>query len=293
MYWIFLSLLSAFGQAFGWALKKKALKNKGVNNTLGIVSFLVAGVILAFLWGMKNDWVLPVITRSFLFATTVVIALNVVAVWAGYRALDKAALSALMPFMAVTSLAIVPIEYLLRGVLPSGWQTVGIALIVTGAILFAAKKLPGRETLAAAGYFTLTLLCYSVTSPFMAVAVDASGSGLFAAAIFHLGIAVGFVPLLMLSEENVAVRKLRANGEWKRIVLLMVFAGGVVALLENGPATVALETAKASEVFALKRTMPLFALILGTMMFQERVTKRHIIGTTFLVLGSLMIIWFR
>lgn len=46
MTWIFLSLLSAFGQAFGWALKKKSLENKGVNNTLGLVSFLVAGSML-------------------------------------------------------------------------------------------------------------------------------------------------------------------------------------------------------------------------------------------------------
>lgn len=293
MDWIFLSILSAFGQALGWAFKKKTLENKGVNNTLGAASFFAAGIILTILWGMKNDWILPAATGRFAFAAFIVIALNVVAVWTAYRALDKAALSALMPFVALTSLAIVPIEYLLRGVIPNNLQIVGIATVVAGAILFAAKELPKKEVLTAAGYFTVTIVCYSITSPFMAVAVDESGDGLFSAAVFHLGIAAGFVPLMILTNENAAVRMLRANGEWTKILLLMILAGAVVALLENGPATVALEQAKASEVFALKRIMPFFALVLGIMMFGEKVTKRHVIGTALLVIGSALIVWFR
>lgn len=293
MNWIILSLLSAFGQAFGWALKKKALENKGVNNALGAVSFLAAGIILVLLWGIKNDWVLPEVTGRFVFAALVVIVLNIVAVWTGYRALDKAALSALMPFIALTSLAIVPVEYFLRGVLPNVLQIFGIAGVVAGAILFAAKELPKKEALAAFGYFAVTIFCYSITSPFMAVAVEESGSGLFSAAFFHLGIAAGFIPLVILAKESTAVRNLRDSGEWRTVLFLMVFAGVVIALLENGPATVALEQAKASEVFALKRTMPFFALVLGIMMFGEKVTKRHIAGTAFLVLGSFLIVWFR
>lgn len=293
MNWIFLSLLSALGQAFGWALKKKTLENKGVNNTLGLVSFLSAGIILTFLWGVPNDWILPAVTGRFVFATAVIVVLNIVAVWAGYRALDKAAFSTLMPFVALTSLAIIPIEYTLRGVLPNALQVVGIAVVVAGAILFTAKKLPEKEALAAAGYFAVTILCYSVTTPFMAVAVDESGSGLFSAAVFHLGIAVGFIPLLLLAREGASVQVLQSSGEWRKVLFLMVLAGAVIAFLENGPATVALETAKASEVFALKRTMPFFALVLGIMMFGEKITKRHIVGTALLVLGSAMIVWFR
>lgn len=293
MDWILLSVLSAFGQAFGWALKKKTLENKGVNNTLGLVSFLAAGVILAFSWGVKNGWILPAMTERFAFAALIVIVLNIVAVWAGYRALDRAALSTLMPFVALTSLAIVPVEYLLRGVLPSSLQIVGIAVVVAGAILFSAKKLPEKEALSAAGYFAVTILCYSITSPFMAVAVEESGSGLFSAAVFHLGIAAGFIPLVLLAKESAAMRMLRASGEWKKVFFLMIAAGTAIAFLENGPATVALESAKASEVFALKRVMPFFALVLGIMMFGERVTKRHVFGTALLVAGSMLIVWFR
>lgn len=293
MDWIFLSFLAAFGQAFGWALKKKTLENKGVNNTLVAVSFFSAGIILVIMWGVQSDWIVPAMTERFILATMIVIVLNIVAAWAGYRALNKAALSTLMPFIALTSLAIVPVEYLLRGILPSPLQIVGMVVVIAGAILFAAKKLPGKEALAAAGYFAVTLLCYSVTAPFMAVAVEESGSGLFSATVFHLGIAVGFIPLMVRAKESGVVSMLRTNGEWKKILWLMIATGGVIALLENGPATIALETAKASEVFAIKRVMPFFALILGIIMFGEKVTRRHIAGTALLVLGSMCIIWFR
>ena len=140
MEWVLLSILSAFGQALGWALKKKTLENKGINNTLGALSFFAAGAILALLWGLSSDdWMVPQMTVRFVMASLVVIGMNIFAVWAAYRALDKAALSMLMPFMALTALAIVPVEYFLRGTMPNVWQICGIAVVVCGAVVFAAK----------------------------------------------------------------------------------------------------------------------------------------------------------
>jgi len=292
MEWIVLSLLSAFGQALGWALKKKTLDNKGINNTLGLVSFLVAGLILGVFWELSSEtW--PEITTRFIWVALAIIILNIVAVWAAYRALDKAALSQLMPFISLTALAIVPIEYFLRGVVPHGVQIIGIAVVIIGTLAFTVHKKLTKESLTVAGYFVVTLLCYSLTSSLSAVAVDESGSGLFSAAVFHLGIALGFVPLVMLTGEGRALFTLQTKQELGTVLLLMAVAGAVIALLENGPATVALEYASAAEVFSLKRTMPFFAMILGMVMFQERVTLRHLVGTTLLVAGSILIVAFR
>lgn len=291
--WVGLSLLSAFGQAFGWALKKKSLESKGVNNTLGAVSFAVAGVILAGLYVAMNGLVVPVITPRFVMAAAICIVGNIIAVWAAYRALDRGPLSLLMPFVAVTSLAIVPIEYFVRGVAPNGMQIVGIVLLVAGAISFTSRFMMDKHILKAMGYFAITVLCYSFGPPFMGVAVDESGSGLFSAAVFHVGIALGFIPFILMAREGRAVSKLRADGLWVKTLLFMLASGAVIALLENGPATVALETAKAGEIFSLKRTMPFFALILGVVMFGEKVTKRHILATCLLVTGSVFIILFK
>jgi drug/metabolite transporter (DMT)-like permease len=73
----------------------------------------------------------------------------------------------------------------------------------------------------------------------------------------------------------------------------MVLAGIVIAMIENGPVAIALENATASEVFALKRTMPFFALLLGMFMFNEKITRRHVLGTVFLIIGSILIVWFQ
>lgn len=147
--------------------------------------------------------------------------------------------------------------------------------------------------MAVAGYFVVALLCYSIAPPFQAVAVEESGSGLFSAAVFHLGIATGFFLLGFFYSERQALAAIKKNGELTKVITFMITAGVVLALIENGPATVALESAKASEVFGLKRTMPFFALVLGVLMFREKITMRHFFGTVLLVAGSVLIVWFR
>lgn len=293
MNWIFLSFLSAFGQAFGWALKKKLLENAGINNTLGGVSFFTAGVLLFLLWGVFNHWAVPSLSIRFWTASAVVIFTNIIALWTAYHALDRAPLSLLMPFTAVTTLAIIPIEYILSYTLPNALQVFGIILIILGALVLSVTRQPSKKIYSALGYFSVALLCYSLSPPFMAVSVKEVGNGLFAAAIFHFGIALGFLPLAFFAREYATIRHLHKDGRWIRILFLMIATGFAIALLENGPSTVALENAEASEVFALKRVMPFFALIFGIILFQEKITRKHIFGTTLLVFGSILVIWFR
>lgn len=292
MTWVLLSLLGAFGQAFGWALKKKVLDNTNVNNTLGVVSFAVAGIVLWVWYRLSGTYVVD-LSEKFWIASLGIIVLNVCAAWSAYKAIDKAALSMLMPFVSLTALAIVPIEFLLRGVAPSLFQIIGIAVVVIGGIVLTVKGSLSKEVFTVAGYFAVTLVCYSISSPLMAVAIEESRSGIFSAAVFHLGIAIGFVPLMVMAGEVPAIRSLQNSGRWLYLLGIMVLTGLIVALLENGPISLALEDANASEVFALKRTMPFFALILGIMMFGEQVTRRHAFGTALLVLGSFLIVWFR
>src|SRR3989344_467300 len=290
MNWIFLSFLSAFGHAFGWALKKRALNNEGINNSIGFFSFLTAGGVLFLLFFLSGE-ALPQVTDTFLWAAAVVIICNVLAVWASYRALDKAAFSRLMPFVSLTALAIIPIEYVLRGILPGGLQIVGAIIVVLGTFFFSRREEFTQTDWTVVGYFSITLAAYSLSSAVMGVAVAASGSGLFTATVLHLGIAFGFLPLLFITKEPKVLRQMKESGQFWKMFGLVMLAGLAIALLENGPATIALEQASASEVFALKRTMPFFALFLGVIMFKEKITWRHATGTFLLVLGSVLIVW--
>lgn len=293
MEWVFLSILGAFGQALGWGLKKKALNKSGINNVTGLVGYSVAGAMLILLYFILEKNTVLHLTTTFWIATFFIIVLNILAIWTGYRAIDRGDLSTLMPFMSLTALAIVPIEYLLRGTLPTPYQLFGMVIVVLGAIITVAKNKPTKEALIVGGYFAVTLICYSITSPLMGVAVNESGSGLYSAAIIHLGIAFGFIPLIFSFQEMGTVHDLKRAGKWWQLFLWMVLAGIVIAILENGPITVALENATASEVFALKRTMPFFALLLGMFMFEEKITRHHIFGTILLIIGSVLIVWFQ
>lgn len=291
MEWVALSIISSFGQALGWAIKKRALEKCKINNTIGFISFLIAGMSLGF-WHLISKEPVSLLTEKFWLASLAVVVLNVIAVWTAYRALDRAPLSILMPFTALSSLFIVPIEYVLRGVLPNLFQVGGILIVIFGAFLFV-KNFSGIGLKRALGYFIITVLCFSLAPVFMGVAVTESEASIFTAAIFHLGIAFGFMPLIFLGTELSAFRVLYEGKKFKGVFLTIVMAGLILAFLENGPATVALEYAKASEVFALKRVMPFFALILGVLMFREKITLRHIFATILLVFGSVLIVWFR
>lgn len=293
MEWVFLSILGAFGQALSWGLKKKALNQSGINNVIGFVGYATAGATLTLLYCLLEKGGGVHLTSTFWVAMLFIVVLNVIAAWTGYRAVDKGNLSMLMPFISLTALTIVPIEYVLRNTIPTIYQLWGMVVVVFGAIVIAMNEKPTKESFTVAGYFTITLVCYSVTSPLMGIAVNESGSGLLVAVIMHLGIALGFISLLLISREHNTIYELKREGHFTRLFMWMVLAGVVIAVFENGPINVALETATASEVFALKRTMPFFALILGVLMFNEKITRRHIFGTALLVIGSALIIWYR
>ncbi|MDD3182921.1 MAG: DMT family transporter [Alphaproteobacteria bacterium] len=291
--WVALSLLSAFGQALAWALKKKLLANKGINNSIAALSFLVAGVFLVLLHVLSNGLHIPTLSPSFFVASAFVIVANIVAVWTAYRALDCAEFSLLMPFIALSALAIIPTEYILRDVTPNLPQFFGILLLVFGAVFFSFQRIPNRTTLRAIGYFAIAVFSYAISGPFMGIAVEESQSPLFSAAVFHLGIVVGFVPLIFLAQEKKGLQYFCRTGQWRGILSFMLISGFVMAIFENGPATIALASAKASEVFALKRTMPFFALVFGVIIFHERVTPKHVIGTVLLVVGAMLVLWFK
>lgn len=292
MTWALLSLLAAFGQALAWAIKKKVLNQSGLNNFIGLISYAVAALgflIILTLTGERPG----ALSARFWWSITGITLLNAVAVWSGYKAIDKGPLSLLMPFVALTALTIVPVEYLLEGTVPHPLQLLGMAVIVTGAVLVGwQKKLPPNVR-KVYGYFAITLLAYSITSPLMGVAAREAGSSLIASLAMHAGIAGAMLVLFLISRERHTLSTgVRNQGGWKYMLSWLVLSGLVIALLENGPVMMALQEATASEVFALKRTMPFFALVLGAAIFKEEITARHTLGTTLLISGSVVVIWF-
>ena len=285
--YILLSILSAFGQASTWAYKKKSLDLANINNTLGFTSFFVASIILLLLWLVFGGSI--EISNLFISSTAVVILVNVIALLAGYKAMQIANYSDLMPLMALSTLGIVPLEYMLRNTMPSVLQIIGIGVIVLGSII-SMSQWPSIKNKSALIYFGVTVLCYTIAPPFMAIAVVESGSALFSASVFHFFISIAFLPLIVLSKELALLKVLHKEDRLGVVLQQMIRAGILTSLIENGPATLALQYANASIVFSIKRVMPSFALLLGNTMFKETITKTKIASSILLIVGAVIIL---
>jgi uncharacterized membrane protein len=102
----------------------------------------------------------------------------------------------------------------------------------------------------------------------------------------HVGIAIGFALLITLHSrrEYIVLKSTKL-----KTIHWMMLAGLTTVALENGPIFLALSEATASEVFALKRLMPIFALGIGYLWLQERLTPTKIIGTCLMIAAGVIV----
>lgn len=298
MSWIILALFGAFWQASGDAIKKRALKTSGMDNVIGCMSFGFAGLIfwMSFVWEEQSFWIGNLSLR-FWEAMAWYAGLNVLAVWFKYKALSIAEFNHLMPFMTLTSLSLVVPPMIFLGEFPSMQSFGGIALVVFGALLmnYKSKNQKGevhekqREAnRKGVWYFTVTALCYTFAPTAAKVAIQES-SVLFTSFVVHILIALGFFVIMLATRE---VNKLLYPFD-EAPFLLAILAAGVVIVLENGSINAALSEASVASVFALKRTMPFFAFVIGIVYFKERTELwKKFVATMFMVVGAVLVTLF-
>lgn len=290
--WVFLSLLAAFGHAFGWAMRKKVLQVKGVNNTLGCMAALGGGATLYLLW-LLGSVPLPVFTNTFFVYIVCGVIIDVLSFWAAHRAMEHASISLLMPFVSLSALIILPFEYVMNGLIPTWMQIVGVLVIVSGALVLTVKGLPDRSSYKAMAYYSITIISCAIIPVVYRGAIHEIGSPFLTFAIVNISVAFGFLCLMFVEREGSELRRKVSSGKAQSLLLKMLAVGVITALLNQAPTAWALLEASASEVVALKRTMPFFALLLGIYMFKERVTLRHFLGTALLVIGCVLVVLFQ
>jgi drug/metabolite transporter (DMT)-like permease len=308
MNWIPFAIFGAMFQAVEAGIKKKALQVKGMNNVVAVIAFFTAGTLFALAYYFQEGTLAPVhdLSGSFWSSLAWMVGLNIIAVWFNYKALDAADLSYLMPFMTLTSLSLIIPPMILLGEYPSAMSFLGIAIVVFGALAmdwkFNNRKLTKEESEKRKNnrkgvlFFLATAVCYTFTPTFAKVLVVESGSVLFASYTTHLLIAIGFIPLIFLipisgkRSESLKIIKQNLTGKvGKTFVLATVFAGVAIAIA-NGSINYALQFSSVANVFAIKRTMPLFAFLIGVFYFKEHSNlKQKIIATLVMVAGAVII----
>ncbi|MFA6565412.1 MAG: DMT family transporter [Candidatus Paceibacterota bacterium] len=280
MIWALLAFCGAFFQALGSAVFKRALRIHDRKYIVGFISYAVAGIIFfAFHYASSGSFWMRGLSEKFWIIIVLFGALNGLGAWFLYRALEFAELNYVMPFMTFTALSLIVPPIFLLGEIPSLGSVFGMALIVCGAALmnYSMRELTSDEIQRRAmnrkglNYFLVTALCFTILPTFAKVAIQES-SVWFASFLTETSTAVVFLVILLFKNEWRDFREffVRKN----RTFLMLVLLSGLIYVGENGTINTALHMAPVAQVFAIKRTMPLFAFLIGLFTSASRATSR-------------------
>jgi drug/metabolite transporter (DMT)-like permease len=297
--WIALSTFAAFCQALYAAIKKKSLQTSGMNNVIGFVSFTLAGLIFgAMQWTESGTLWRENLSLRFWEGMAGYAGLNILAAWFLYRALDLAEFNHLMPFMTLTSLAIVIPPIFVFGEVPTLPAVFGIGVVVAGAVLMSWHKETAhtdqetaeqrRRNHQGVGYFLVTACCYTF-SPTAAKEAIRESSMLFASFLVHILIGLGFLVMIIVCRESGRLLQVFRDRNMRLFLVGVAVTGGIIAL-ENGSVNAALSMAPVASVMAIKRLMPLFAFLIGYFYFRERNDlRKKLLATGLMILGAILV----
>ncbi len=297
MNWILLAVLGAFAQALGAAVKKKALQTPGMNNVIGFMSFVAAGIFFLVLMFVTGSTWPEDLSPSFLQAMFWYAGLNIIAVWFLYKALDIAELNYLMPFMVLTSLSMIVPPMIILGEIPSPGSFLGIIIIVIGVLWmnYSPKKdlsledeRRKRDNRRGLLYFLATAACFTVAPTAAKITVQET-SVLFASMVVHLLIGCGFLVIALIAGELKKVSAVVRGGKFAGLRNGILLAG-VAIVIENGSINAALEMAPVASVMAIKRLMPFFAFLIGYFYFKEQTdVRKKLLATALLIAGAVLV----
>lgn len=285
MTWPLLAAGTALFYAFHGAWSKRVAARTGPLVAAWTV-FVSALPLFALYLGWTGS---PDLAPGFWVAAGASALLNVAGIGLFFSALSAGELGVTYPLLALTPLFVVPVEWVLLGVLPGIWGAAGVVLVVIGVYLleFRERKrgllAPLRALVASTGARRAlgVAVIWSVSGTLDRVAVLASSPGFYG--VFFAGsLSLLFLPLV--------VWRVRRSG---RGLADRVAAAGVPALGLHGLFFVAmfllqmeaLELALASYVLSIKRTGTLVAVLLGGLVFREGGLRHRLAGTAVVLAG--------
>lgn len=304
--WMLFSALSAFLQALGMALRKKVLQISGIRNFFASLILIVSGISLGLIFWVKTGTILPkgINTIKLWQGLFWLISLNVIAIYFQLKALEVAELSHIMPFMTLSVILIVIPPIFVFGEIPSIIGLLGIILIVAGAIAIQivkhknnitdidAQEMKGKNNKRGLIYFLINVLCYAlVPTPLKIVIMESSP--LYAAFAEHFLTGLFFIPLVFVAGETEKIKNIFSSADIKKNFLIISLLLVVVSSVGDFFVNTALGMSKVAYVMAVRRTMPLFAFLMGYFYFKEKENAaRKILATLLMVLGAVLIIIF-
>ena len=279
MSWIFLALLSAFGDALLVLLRKTAAPGTPPYE-LALVQLvptaIVFAAVLPFAWKASMSYELwgLIAIRS---------VLNAAAVCLLFAALRSDAISKVMPITALSPAITIVIDALWTGYTPSRMGFAGVIVSCVGVfwLMRKAKQETGSYLTRGVVPIILVTVIWSIETVIHGVVMRSIPP------IQYLGISQALVLCFVLLW-GVTVRQMRA-GDLMRIPWRHTVSLGGVNVFILLTLMYAQSLALAGYVSAIKRTSILFAVVLGWMFLGEKIRER-IVPIMVTVCGAVLVI---
>ena len=285
--WILLSLISAFGMAARIAIAKDiSHKFKAIFQTM-----LMAATSLIFFipYAIFTYEGIPFSTAAFIIPAVISSATFLTANALILKASEISPISLTVPFLAISPIFAIIIEFLIAGALPTLYGTIGIFLVVIGAYTLNASECrkgclePFKAISKEKGVMLaiFSAFFFAIGGTLQKYAIEESSITAFIL-VWTVCVSIFGLILSPILEGNF-VPQIKKSFNPKLISTGFLFALAFVTY------SIALEAVNASYVLSLKRTVALFGVLIGWLIFKEVKIKERLVGATIMVTGVILI----
>lgn len=283
--WFVLSLLCAMSLSVSDLLSKIALRQADIY----LVSWAKVFFSFLFLLGCIFFIRIPTINPRFWTLCIFLFPLEVLALLLYMKAIQISPLSLTVPFLSLTPLFLILTSYLMLNEHLDISGILGVILIVIGAYLLNIKQAtsgllrPVKAIFYEKGSWLMIIVAaiFSITANLGKMAIQDTSPVFFA--IIHSGITTVLVLPFPLILSNNPIRQMKDQ------IGIFIGIGAAMALMAlfHMLAVIRIEVAY---MISIKRTSPIFSVLLGYLYLHEGDFAERIAGTTVMFLGALFII---
>lgn len=281
--WLLLSFGSAVMAGASDAIAKKALEK----NRFETVAWAKPGygtlfmVPVFFMAAPAHD------PRAFWLNVAIALPMELVAALMFNKSVQLAPLSLSVPYLAFTPVFLIGIEWLFLTEQPTMQGAAGVLCVASGAFLLQMETIswaqfqPGRIFPREKGALLMlgVAFIFSITTIFAKRALDASSPLYFSSVYFAL-IALGLAPL-----------QFRVDDGWRKVFMQpklfvplgFAEAGGFLVQF------IAMKSAPAAYVIAIKRLSLLLSVFYGWLFFKEEHLGKRLLGAGIMAAGAILI----
>jgi len=284
--WFLYALISAMGQASRFAVSKKLIGN--FNSRVVTWQMIAVSLPFVLLVTWQDATSIKIDDPKLILITILAASCFVIGSLMMTKALEISPMSATVPFLALTPLPAILIEFFVLGNKPTIYGFIGIIIVVIGGyMLNESEKQHGfLEPIKAIGkekgsiYAIITAFIFALGGILDKYMIGIEGASQY---LLLWTIICTIISTLFLIGTKKPTRIIdKSNLKWT--VLL-----GLLSFITNISYNFATAITNASYALAIKRTSAIFSVLIGWWIFKELKIRERMIGTMIMVLGVAMI----